>query len=483
MNHFFKKLILKQNPNFYKEKDAHLVPSLTTKDLLGLGVGMVVGTAIFTLPGIVAADHTGPAVPLAFIVGAIGAGMASLAYAEMSSVLPFAGSAFTWLNVLFGEFFGWLTGWALLAEYFISVAFVASGWSAYMQGFLGSFGLKIPTAIATGFNPKTGGVIDLFAAFAVIIVGLLLSRGIHTVSRVENILVVVKITVIILFIIVGFTSIHASNYVPFIPAHKPGTSFGGATGILAGAAQIFLAYVGFDAIAANTAEAKNPSKTMPRGIIGTLLIGTTFFVLVSLVLVGMFKYNLYANNAEPAAWALRRSGHYITANLLSIVAIVGMFAALIGIHLASSRLIYSFGRDGLLPSFLGKVNKHHLPNNALTIVTVAAIIVAAVFPFTFLANLVSAGTLIAFMMVSIGIYALRKREGIDLPNPSFKMPFYPVLPIISAAFSLMIFWGLNIDAKLLMLGWFVIGILIYLGYGIRHSKLQIANSQNKDKQV
>ncbi|WP_311406516.1 APC family permease [Liquorilactobacillus uvarum] len=471
MSKFIKRLFLKQDPAFYQDKDSHLKPSLTTKDLLGLGLGMVIGTALFTLPGIVAADHTGPAVPLAFILGAIGAGMASFAYAETASVLPFAGSAFTWINVLFGEFFGWLAGWALLAEYFISIAFVASGWSAYVQGFIGSFGFKLPISISTGFNPKTGGFIDLFAAFAVLIVGFVLSKGISQVSRIENFLVVIKLTVVILFIVVGLTSIHAQNYVPFIPAHKVGTSFGGFPGILAGAAQIFLAYVGFDAISANTAEAKDPEKTMPRGIIGTLLIGTIFFVVVSLILVGMFKYNLYEGNAEPAAWALRKSGHFVTANLLSIVAIVGMFAALIGIHLASSRLVYAFGRDGLLPVFLGKVNQKHLPNNALVIVTIAALIVASVFPFTFLANLVSAGTLIAFIMVSLGIYALRPREGKDLPLPKFRMPFYPILPCVSAAFSTMIFWGLNIDAKLLMLGWFVIGMLIYFVYGIKHSKL------------
>ncbi|MHA8111299.1 APC family permease [Lactobacillaceae bacterium Melli_B4] len=471
LSNFLKRLMLKQDPSFYEAHDSKLKPSLTAKDLLGLGVGMVVGAAIFTLPGIVAADHSGPAVALSFIVGAIGAGLSAFAYAEASSVLPFAGSAFSWINVLFGEFFGWLTGWALLAEYFVSVAFVASGWSAYVQGFLNSMGIKIPTAIASGFNPKTGGVVDIFAAFAVIVVGVLLSRGVDEVSRIENIIVLIKVLVVVLFIIVGFTAVHPSNYVPFIPAHQPGTTFGGFQGVMAGAAQIFLAYVGFDAIAANTAETKNPGKNMPIGIIGTLVIGTAFFVLVSLVLVGMFKYNVYAGNAEPAAWALRKAGHYLTANLLSIVAIVGMFAALIGIHLASSRLIYSFGRDGLLPSFLGKVNKHRLPNNALMVVTVAAVLVASVFPFTFLSNLVSAGTLIAFIMVSLSIYALRPREGKDLPMPKFRMPLYPVLPLASALFSGFIFWNLSIDAKLLMLGWFLVGIVIYFLYGMRHSKM------------
>ena len=475
MKKLIKRLFLKQNPRVYEEKDAQLTPSLRTRDLIGLGTGMVVGTAIFTLPGIVAAEHTGPAVPLAFIVAAIGAGLSALAYAETSSVLPFAGSAFSWINVLFGEFFGWIAGWALLAEYFISVAFVASGWSAYMQGFLGSFGIKLPHALTGGFDPHTGSYIDILAAFAILIVGVLISRGVHQVSRIENIIVSVKLLVILMFIVVGVTAIHPQNYVPFLPAHQPGTTFGGWQGILAGTAQIFIAYVGFDAIAANTAETINPQKTMPRGLIGTLLLGTGFFIAVSLVLVGMFKYSRYANNAEPAAWALRQSGHYITANLLSVVAIVGIFSALIAILLASSRLIYAFGRDGLLPKSLGQIDDKHVPNHALWMITFLAMILGSVFPFTFLATLVSAGTLVAFIFVSLGIYALRLREGVDLPEAQFKMPLYPVLPAISAIFSAVIFWGLNTDAKILMVGWFVIGLLIYFIYGNRHS---IINKEN-----
>lgn len=471
MGKLLHRLLLKEDPSTYQLKDGSLDPTLTTIDLIGLGTGMVVGTAIFTLPGIVAAEHTGPAVPLAFIVAAVGAGLSALAYAETSSVLPFAGSAFSWMNVLFGEFFGWIAGWALLAEYFISVAFVASGWSAYMRGFLASCGIKLPVVLTGGFNPGKGSYMDLFAALAILIVGWLLSHGVHQVSRVENAIVAIKLLVIILFIAVGLTAIHPNNYVPFIPPHKPKTTFGGWPGIMAGASQIFIAYVGFDAIAANTAETRNPQKTMPRGLIGTLVLGTGFFIAVSLVLVGMFKYSRYANNAEPAAWALRQAGHYFTANLLSVVALIGIFSALIAILLASSRLIYAFGRDGLLPHFLGKIDDRHVPNRALWTITFLAMVLGSIFPFTFLATLVSAGTLVAFIFVSLGIYALRKREGKDLPEASFRMPGYPILPAISAIFSAVIFWNLNVDAKLLMIGWFVIGLLVYFTYGIRHSVL------------
>ena len=471
MKKLLARLLLREDPATYQLKDGSLAPTLTTLDLIGLGTGMVVGTAIFTLPGIVAAEHTGPAVPLAFIVAAVGAGLSALAYAETSSVLPFAGSAFSWMNVLFGEFFGWIAGWALLAEYFISVAFVASGWSAYMQGFLASLGVKLPVALTGGFNPHQGSYLDLFAALAILLVGWLVSHGVHQVSRIENAIVAIKLLVIILFVAVGVTALHPQNYTPFIPPHRPGTTFGGLSGIMAGASQIFIAYVGFDAIAANTAETKNPQKTMPRGLIGTLVLGTGFFIAVSLVLVGMFPYYCYANNAEPAAWALRQAGHPLVANLLSVVALVGIFSALIAILLASSRLIYAFGRDGLLPKGLGHIDDKHVPNHALWTITVLAMVLGSVFPFTFLATLVSAGTLVAFIFVSLGIYALRKREGVDLPEASFKMPGYPVLPALSALFSAVIFWNLDVDAKLLMVGWFVIGLLVYFGYGIRHSVL------------
>lgn len=466
---FWKRLTHKQDPRVYADKDKKLVPSLTTIDLLSLGIGIVVGTGIFTLPGIVAANHAGPSVTISFVLGAIGAGMAAMAYAETSSVLPFAGSAFSWINVLFGEFLGWVCGWALLAEYFVAVAFVASGWSAYMQGFLQQFHIVIPEFLAQGTDFKGHGGVDILTVLIILFTGFLLSKGLKKVSRVENALVILKVVVILLFIAVGLTAIHPSNYVPFIPPHKSGTSFGGWQGILAGTSQLFLVYIGFDAIAANTAEAKNPEKTMPRGIIGTLVIGTALFVAVSLVLVGMFNYKIYAGNAEPAAFALRKAGHYFTANLLSVVAIFGMLTGMIGMQMASSRLIYAFGRDGFLPKSLGKLDKNKTPQNALWLVTITAALVGGVLPFTFLSNLVSAGTLIAFIMVSIGIYRLRKREGVDLPEPTFKMPFYPVMPALSAIVSAIIFWQLSNDAKLLMVVWLAVGIIIYFIYGYHHT--------------
>lgn len=482
MSSLKEKIFLKEDPNVYEDKDAHLVRSLRVRDFLALGVGTIVSTSIFTLPGVVAAQHAGPAVALSFLGAAIVAGLVAFAYAEMSAAMPFAGSAYSWINVIFGEFFGWIAGWALLAEYFIAVAFVASGLSANFRGLIAPLGLEMPKSLANAFGTD-GGVVDLLAVVVMLMVALLLAYGVSQAARVENVLVVLKVLAVIVFIIVGATAIKVSNYVPFIPAYHQnadGTAFGGWQGIYSGISMIFLAYIGFDSIAANSAEAKDPQKTMPRGILGSLAIAVVLFMAVALVLVGMFKYSDYANNAEPVGWALRQSGHGTIAAIVQGVAVLGMFTALIGMMLAGSRLIYSFGRDGMLPKWLGQLDEKKRPNHALILLTVIGILIGAFFPFAFLAQLISAGTLIAFMFVSLGMYALRRREGKDIPEPSFKMPFYPVLPALGFLGTLGIFWGLDIQAKLYAGIWFLIGLVIYFTYGIHHSYLQQGNKGKKD---
>ena len=308
MTTLLKRMLRKEDPSVYEVKDAHLVRTLRVRDFLSLGVGTIVSTTIFTLPGAVAAEHAGPAVILSFLGAAVVAGLVAFAYAEMASAMPFAGSAYSWINVIFGEFFGWVAGWALLAEYFIAVAFVGSGLSANFRGLIAPLGLKLPNSLANPLG-NNGGVIDLVSAIVILLVALLLSRGVTEAARVENILVVAKVLAIILFIIVGATAIRLQNYVPFIPKYHlnpDGSAFGGWQGIYAGVSMIFLAYIGFDSIAANSAEAVEPQKTMPRGILGSLLIAVVLFVAVALVLVGMFKYTEYAHNAEPVGWALRQ---------------------------------------------------------------------------------------------------------------------------------------------------------------------------------
>lgn len=462
----------KEDPSIYQRKDSNLVRTLKVKDFLALGVGTIVSTSIFTLPGEVAALHTGPAVAISCVIASIVAGLVAFAYAEMAAAMPFAGSVYSWINVVFGEFWGWFSGWALLAEYLIGMAFISSGLSANLRALIAPLGWKLPAALANPLGVN-GGLFDLVALVAILLTAILVSFGVSKASRVENVLVVVKVLAILLFVVVGLTVVKKANFIPFIPQYRPTAhgAFGGWQGIYAGVSMIYISFLGFDTIASNSAEAVNPQKTMPRGIIGSLLVAVVLFVAVSLVLVGMVPYQQYLNSAEPVGYALRQTGYGQIAIIVQSIAILGMFTALIGLGMASSRLVYSFGRDGMLPKQLGKLNKDHRPSNSLWTVAVVAIIISAFIPFSFLTQLVSAGTLIAFMFVSLGIYRLRPREGHDIADPAFKMPWYPVLPFLAFLGSFIVFWGLDGQAKKYMLIWSIIGVVIYLLYGMRHSNI------------
>ena len=262
---FWKTITRKEDPRVYANKDGHLVRSLKVRDFLALGVGTIVSTSIFTLPGEVAAMHTGPAVAISFLLAAVVAGLVAFSYAEMSAAMPFAGSAYSWINVVFGEFFGWIAGWALLAEYFIALAFVGSGLSANFRALIAPLGLKLPASLSNAFGTD-GGIVDLVSVVVIALVAALISRGVSRAARVENVLVVLKVFAVLLFIVVGLTALHAANYVPFVPKYHETANgpFGGWQGIYAGVSMIFLSYIGFDSIAANSAEAVNPPKTMPR---------------------------------------------------------------------------------------------------------------------------------------------------------------------------------------------------------------------------
>ncbi|MCL2112447.1 APC family permease [Lactococcus protaetiae] len=467
----------------YQDADKHYEQVLGTRDFLALGVGTIISTSIFTLPGQVAAQFAGPGVVFSYLIAAVVAGFVAFAYAEMSTVMPLAGSAYSWISVLFGEGFGWIAGWALLAEYFIAVAFVGAGFSANFQQLLAPLGFHLPAVLANPFGTN-GGVVDIISFLVILISALIVFRGASDAGKVSQVLVVLKVAAVIAFIIVGITAIHPSNYHPFIPPHNPKTGFGGFSGIWSGVSMIFLAYIGFDSIAANSAEAKNPKKTMPRGILGSLFIAVALFAAVTLVLVGMHRYSAYEGNAAPVGWALQQSGYSVLSEVVTIIALAGMFVALLGMVLAGSRLIYAFGRDGLLPKGLGKMNKKHLPANGVWALSIVAIVIGAFFPFAFLAQLISAGTLIAFMFVSLGIYSLRRREGKDLPKAAYKMPFYPVLPALGFIGSAFIFWDLDANAKIYAGLWFLVGLVIYFFYGRRNSKnLETEKSKENIKGV
>jgi APA family basic amino acid/polyamine antiporter len=457
----------------YLKADGEMAKVLTTKDLVGLGIGTVIGTGIFSLPGIQAATNAGPAVALAFLLGAIFSGIAGMAFAEFSAAMPVAGTAYSFGSVISGELVGWLLGWGLILEYFLAVSAIAVGFSGYFQGWIGQFGLELPQAIAAG--PAEGGLINLPALVIILLVALILAQGLQTSRVYENAMVVLKVLVIVLFILAGGYAIltngttYTSNWTPFYPQEFHSGLFGGG-GIFAAAAGVFFAFVGFDTLAAHTAETKDPEKNMFRGIIYTVIIAGVLYVLFALVLTGLVNYK-DLNVTNPTQVALEVAGMPLFNQLISLGAMLGMASAIQAMMFGSSRLAYAFGRDGLLPKALGKLSgPDRTPNLALLVAVIIEGFVAAFVPFSTLGDLVSAGTLLAFVFVNFGIFALRRRT--DIVNNGFKMPWYPVLPLIGGVGSA--FFMLQLDsATLTHFGtWLILGVVVYFVYGIHHSKLQ-----------
>lgn len=458
---FKERVFRKESLARYLDSDKKFSKQLGAFDLITMGIGIVIGTGIFILPGTVAAMHSGPAIILSFVVAAVVCSLAAMCYAEFSSALPVAGSAYSFGNVVFGEIVGWFLGWALILEYMLAVAATSTGFSAYMRSLLEGFGINLPKAISGPFDPSNGTYVNLIAILIVLFISLILSRGVRTSMTVNSIMVFVKVTIIIAFIAVGCFYVKPSNWHPFMPF--------GFGGVMAGAAQVFFAYLGFDAVAASAAEVKNPSRNMPRGIIGTLMICTVLYMLVSVVLTGMVSYKKL-DVADPVAFALHAVNQNWFAGVLSVGALAGMFTMMVSMIFSSSRLIYSIGRDGLLPKFLGQINeKTKTPEHSMAAVTIVITLMGGFVSLDQLTNLVNIGTLLAFAFVSLGIIPLRRRQ--DLQNDGFKVPFYPVLPILSAVLCVVMLLQLSAETWIASGIWFAIGMVIYFGYGIKHSKL------------
>ena len=461
----FQRIFQKEDLERYLQKDSHFERTLSAVDLIALGIGAVIGTGIFILPGTVAATKAGPGIILSFVLAAIVCAVAAMCYAEFASVLPIAGSAYSYGNIVYGEMIGWIIGWALVLEYVLAVATVAVGWAAYFNSFIAGFGLKLPKAITGSFDPAHGTYINVIAILIVCLIAWIIDTGLKTSIRLNNIIVVVKLAIIVLFLLVGSFYVKPSNWTPFAP-------FGG-TGILKGAAVVFFAYLGFDAVSSSAAEVKNAKRNMPIGIIGTLVICTIFYILVSGVLTGMVSYK-QLNVDDAVAFALQLVHQNFVAGIISIGALAGMFTMMVTMIYSSSRLLYSIGRDGLLPRFLGKIDKHHAPKNAMLTVTIVISILAGLIPLDQLANLVNIGTLIAFVFVSFGILLLRRNPKLNAIK-GFHVPLYPVLPIISGLLCLFMMTQLSMETWLASLVWFLLGLIIYFGYGIRHSRMNKAD--------
>lgn len=452
----------KESLDRYLGADKLFVKTMNARDLMAIGIGTVIGTGIFILPGTIAAKQAGPGVSLSFLLSAIVCAFAAMCYAEFASALPVAGSAYSYGNVVFGEFFGWLLGWALILEYMLAVASVSTGWAAYFNSFIESFGLKIPHALSGPFDPAHGTYINIVAVVIVLLITVMLSRGLQSSVRVNNIAVVIKVAIILIFIVAGLFFIKPKNYHPFLPYHMSGVIHGATIG--------FFAYLGFDCVSSSAAEVKNPKRNMPLGIIGTLGIVTLLYMGVAIVLTGMVKYTRL-DVANPVSYALQLVHQNWLAELLSIGALVGMFTMMVAMIYSSSRLIYAIGRDGLLPAFLGKLDKKsHSPQVALWIVAVIIAAMGGLVLLDQLTSLVNIGTLFAFTLVSFGIIPLRRRK--DIGNRGgFKVPLYPFIPILSGLLCLAMMTQLQLETYIGAGIWFILGIIIYFTYGYWHSKL------------
>ena len=464
--------------------EATLKRTLTARHLILLGVGAVIGAGIFVLTGQAAANHAGPAIMLSFVIAGFACAMAGLCYAEFSSMMPVSGSAYSYSYATLGEFVAWFIGWCLVLEYLFASSTVAVGWSGYLVSFLTTtLGIPFPAELASapinwadGRFVATDGVINLPAVLIVAAISGLCYVGITQSAFVNAIVVAIKVAVIAAFLGFGIQYINPDNWTPFIPANTGPGQFG-MDGVFRAAAIVFFAYIGFDAVSTAAGEAKNPQRDMPIGILGSLAICTVIYIIVCAVLTGMTNYTLL-NTAKPVATALEEVlkadpgasiGWLKTA--VEIGAIAGLSSVILVMLMAQPRIFYSMSRDGLLPKLFGKVHpKYQTPYVGTIIVGIVACVLAGFMPLNVLGELVSMGTLLAFATVCAGVLVLRRTRP-ELPRP-FRVPIAGVICPLGVVACLYLFWQPFRAHWHLMVGWTVIGMVIYFAYGYRHSKLR-----------
>ncbi|MGY3778629.1 amino acid permease [Isobaculum melis] len=457
MSYFRKKPI---DPNAHQ--NSVLKKELGAMDLILLGIGAIVGTGIFVITGTAAAETAGPALSLSFIMAGFACVLSALCFAEFASRMPISGGAYSYAYSTFGELIGWITGWLMICEYTLANASVASGWSGYVHGLLNGLGIHFPKALTASYNAENGTYIDILAVLVMFVVAYLVTQGAKKVLRLNNVMVVVKFAIIFLFIIVGVFYVKPANWTPFAPM--------GFSGITTGAAIVFFAFLGFDAVSMAAEEVKKPQRDLPIGIIGSLSIATVLYVVVTLILTGIVPF-AELNVKDPVAYAMRFIGQNQVSGIISIGAIVTLITVLIAMIYGEARMIFAISRDGLLPKKLSKVNpKTQTPSNATFVVGAVAGILSGVVPLERLAQLTNIVTLMLFSIICIGVILLRR----DMGQPSkdeFRVPLVPFLPILGAAVSIYLMLQLSATTWQIFILWLAIGLLVYAYYGYKHSHL------------
>jgi basic amino acid/polyamine antiporter, APA family len=457
--------------------DQRLKRALGATNLTLLGIGAIIGTGIFVLTGTVAAQNAGPAVVLSFVLAGVASIFAALCYSEFASLVPIAGSAYTYSYATLGELLAWMIGWNLILEYALGAVTVSIGWSGYVVSFLHDVGINIPaqlsgpsgSLITLADGTQVTALFNLPAVIIIAIVTVLLVIGIQESATVNNVIVLIKVAVVLLFIFGAAYAINPANWHPFIPPTTGVRGEFGWSGVVQGAGIVFFAYIGFDAVSTAAQEAKNPQRDMPIGIIGSLLVCTVLYIVVSGIATGVMSYR-DLNVPDPIAVAADHAGLTWMASLIKLGAIAGLSSVILVMLLGQSRIFWTMADDGLLPPFVSKVHPKFRTPWITTIVTSAVVaFFAAILPIRDAASLVSIGTLLAFVIVSIGILVLRIREP-ELPR-KFKAPAVWIVAPLGALSALYLMVFLPERTWLRLIIWSAVGVVIYFAYGMRNSKL------------